>query len=123
MCGRYTSTSTPTELATFFAVDEVKTEELPLRYNVAPSQPVYAIAERQPHDNGGPSRQLGAFRWGLVPWWAKDPSVGARMINARAETVATRAAYKEALVRRRCLIPADGFYEWQVLKGDGRRRP
>jgi putative SOS response-associated peptidase YedK len=115
MCGRYTSTSTATELATAFGVEEVKTDELPLRYNVAPSQPVYAVAERR-RPRGAPTRQLGAFRWGLVPSWARDPSVGARMINARAETVATRSAYREALVRRRCIIPADGFYEWQVTE-------
>jgi putative SOS response-associated peptidase YedK len=123
MCGRFTSTSTVTELATGFAVDQVRTEELPLRYNAAPTQAVYAVAERRPHEHSGrPSRQLGAFRWGLVPSWAKEPSVGARMINARAETVAAKAAYKEALVRRRCLVPADGFYEWQVREGgDGRR--
>jgi choline dehydrogenase len=110
------------EVASFFAVDDVKTEELPLRYNVAPSQPVYTVAERRAQDGERPQRLLGAYRWGLVPWWAKDPSVGAKMINAMAETVATKAAYKQALVRRRCLIPADGFYEWQVLEGDGRRR-
>jgi putative SOS response-associated peptidase YedK len=118
MCGRYTSTSTTTELATAFGVEEVKTDELPLRYNVAPTQPVYAVAERRV-ERGARIRQLGAFRWGLVPSWAKDPSVGARMINARAETVATRSAYRDALVRRRCIIPADGFYEWQVTE-DGR---
>jgi putative SOS response-associated peptidase YedK len=118
MCGRYTSTSTTTELATAFGVEEVKTDELPLRYNVAPTQPVYAVAERRV-ERGAPIRQLGTFRWGLVPSWAKDPSVGARMINARSETVASRSAYRDALVRRRCIIPADGFYEWQVT-GDGR---
>src|SRR5262245_26962124 len=108
MCGRYTSTSTAAQVARFFAAEEVKTEELPLRYNVAPSQQVYAIAERRPREDGEPlTRQLGAFKWGLVPSWAKDPSIGNRMINARAETLATRNAYKRALARRRCIIPAD----------------
>jgi putative SOS response-associated peptidase YedK len=123
MCGRYTSTSSTTELAAAFAVEEIRTEELPLRYNVAPTQPVYAVAERRPSESEGPPRrQLGAFRWGLVPAWAKNPSVGARMINARAETVATKSAYRDAILRRRCLIPADGFYEWQLREdGHGRR--
>jgi putative SOS response-associated peptidase YedK len=121
MCGRYTSTSTATELATAFDVEEVRTEELPLRYNVAPTQPVYAVAEGRV-EQGRRLRQLGAFRWGLIPSWAKDPSVGSRMINARAETVATRTAYRDALARRRCVIPADGFYEWQVTEDDSGRR-
>jgi putative SOS response-associated peptidase YedK len=116
MCGRYTSTTAASVLADVFGVDEIKTEELPPRFNVAPSQPVYAVAERRPGQEAGTaSRQLGTFQWGLVPGWAKDPSGGARMINARAETVATRPAYRDALVRRRCIIPADAFYEWQKL--------
>jgi len=122
MCGRYTSTSSPAELARVFAVDDVKAPELPLRYNVAPTQDVYAVAERRPREEGESSRrQLGSFRWGLVPSWAKDPSVGNRMINARAEGIATKSAYKRALARRRCIIPADGFYEWQVRGGEGQK--
>jgi putative SOS response-associated peptidase YedK len=123
VCGRYTSTSTAAQVAAFFAAEEVKTDELPLRYNVAPSQQVYAIAERRPKDEGDESRrQLGSFRWGLVPSWAKDPSIGNRMINARAETLSSRNAYKRALARHRCIIPADAFYEWQVREFEGRRR-
>ena len=121
MCGRYTSTSTSEQVAAFFAAEEVKTEELPLRYNVAPSQLVYAIAERRRTDDQ-PQRQLGSFRWGLVPSWAKDPSIGNRMINARAETLSSRNAYKRALVRHRCIIPADAFYEWQVRELEGKRQ-
>ena len=121
MCGRYTSTSTSEQVAAFFAAEEVKTEELPLRYNVAPSQLVYAIAERRRTDDQ-PHRQLGSFRWGLVPSWAKDPSIGNRMINARAETLSTRNAYKRALARHRCIIPADAFYEWQIRELEGRRQ-
>jgi putative SOS response-associated peptidase YedK len=110
-------------VAAFFAAEEVRTEELPLRYNVAPSQQVYAIAERRPREEGvRGTRQLGSFKWGLVPSWAKDPSIGNRMINARAETLATRNAYKRALTRRRCIIPADAFYEWQVQEVDGKKR-
>jgi putative SOS response-associated peptidase YedK len=115
MCGRYTSTSTATELAATFAVEEIRSEQLPIRYNVAPTQPVYAIADGRPPGPGksGP-RQLGTFRWGLVPSWAKSVAVGAGMINARAEGIASKPAYRNALIRRRCLIPADAFYEWQV---------
>jgi len=115
VCGRYTSTSTATELAATFGVEEIRSEQLPIRYNVAPTQPVYAIADGRPAGPGqrGP-RQLGTFRWGLVPSWAKSLAVGAGMINARAEGIATKPAYRNALVRRRCLIPGDAFYEWQV---------
>ncbi|MDP9073920.1 MAG: SOS response-associated peptidase [Actinomycetota bacterium] len=123
MCGRYTSTSSPAELAEVFKVDEVKVEQLPIRYNVAPTQDVYAVAERRPKAEGEPvRRQLGSFRWGLVPYWAKDPSVGSRMINARAESIETKNAYKRPLTRRRCIIPADAFYEWQVQAGGGAKR-
>jgi putative SOS response-associated peptidase YedK len=123
MCGRYTSTSTPAQLAEVFKVDDVKVEQLPIRYNVAPTQDVYAVAERRPKADGQPRRrQLGSFRWGLVPAWAKDPSVGSRMINARAEGIETKNAYKRALVGRRCIIPADTFYEWQVRGGEGTKQ-
>ncbi|HEY2301663.1 MAG TPA: SOS response-associated peptidase [Acidimicrobiales bacterium] len=115
MCGRYASISTATELAAVFGIDEIRGEQLPIRYNVAPTQPVYAVADGRP---GGPDqeapRQLGSFRWGLVPSWAKDLAVGAGMINARSEGIATKPAFRDALVRRRCLIPADAFYEWQA---------
>src|SRR5260221_9737852 len=107
VCGRYTSTTPAARLAETFGVDEVRVEELPIRFNVAPTQLVYAVAE-----SSGPARRrlLGAFRWGLVPPWARDPSVGRRMINARAEGIQRRGAFKEALARRRCIIPADVFY-------------
>jgi putative SOS response-associated peptidase YedK len=114
MCGRYTSTSRIEDLANVFAVEEVRADPLPARYNVAPTHDVYAIAVRGSRDpERGPHRALGTFRWGLVPTWAKDPSVGSRMINARAEGIATKPAYRQALARRRCIIPADAFYEWQ----------
>jgi len=122
VCGRYTSTSAPADLARIFEVDDVKAEQLPLRYNVAPTQEVYAVAVRRSQEEGkGPRRQLGAFRWGLVPWWAKNAAVGAKMINARAEGIETKRAYQQALVRHRCLIPADAFYEWQP-RGDKRAK-
>ncbi len=114
MCGRYTSSSALSDLADVFEVDEVRTDPLPARYNVAPTLDVYAVAIRGRTDPvKGPRRALGTFRWGLVPSWAKDASVGSRMINARAEGVDRKPAYRAALERRRCLIPADAFYEWQ----------
>lgn len=122
MCGRYTSTSTVADLASVFEVDEVRTEEMEPRYNVAPTLPVYAVALTKAKEEGkGPHRALGTFRWGLVPSWAKDLSVGNRMINARAEGIAEKPAFKRAFARRRCLIPADAFYEWERRTGrDGR---
>ena len=115
MCGRYTSTSTIKDLAEIFEVDDVRTEELPPRYNVAPTLPVYAVALRSAKagDEGGPRRALGTFRWGLVPSWAKDPAIGNRLINARAEGITAKPAFRAAVARRRCIIPADAFYEWQ----------
>ena len=92
----------------WFEVDDRRTDELPASYNVAPTMPVYAVAEHAGR------RHLVSFRWGLVPSWADDGKVGSRMINARVETVADKPAYRTALQRRRCLIPADGFYEWRV---------
>lgn len=121
MCGRYTSTTSVAELASVFEVDEVRADELPPRWNVAPTVPVYAVALTRGDGEKGPHRALGTFRWGLVPSWAKDPAVGNRMINARAEGISSKPAYRAAVARRRCLIPADAFYEWQRRTGsDGR---
>ena len=126
VCGRYTSTSTVADLASVFEVDEVRAEPMDARWNVAPTQPVYAVALTKGNGSKGdgekgPHRALGTFRWGLIPSWAKDPAVGNRMINARAEGIASKPAYRAAIDRRRCLIPADAFYEWQRRTGaDGR---
>lgn len=109
MCGRFVSSSTPDELAAYFGVDQVAEAVLEPNYNVAPTQDVYAVVE----DDG--ARNLDAFFWGLVPSWAKDAKIGSRMINARAETLASKNAYKSSFTKRRCIIPADGFYEWQAL--------
>ena len=93
-------------------------EPLPPDYNVAPTKPVYAVLTRQPRGEGatqdGAARELRVVRWGLVPSWAKDISIGSRMINARAETVSEKPAFRAAFARRRCLLPADGYYEWQA---------
>jgi putative SOS response-associated peptidase YedK len=111
MCGRFTSTSSIERLVETFAVDEVRVEALPLRYNVAPTQLIYAVAERH-REGSEPLRLLGSYRWGLVPSWATDVSVGVKMINARAESLTSKPAFRAALGRRRCLIPADSWYEW-----------
>jgi putative SOS response-associated peptidase YedK len=117
MCGRYASTRSAADLSALFeAVDE--TTGLASRYNLAPTDPVPVVWQRSPEP--GP-RRLAVARWGLLPHWAKDPRVGARMINARAETVATSPAYASAFAGRRALVPADGWYEWQKLPGGGKQ--
>ncbi|HMQ31497.1 MAG TPA: SOS response-associated peptidase [Chloroflexaceae bacterium] len=109
MCGRFTLAVPAEQVAAQFQLPA--TPELAPRYNIAPTQQVAAVRAAEV------GRELSMFRWGLVPSWAKDPSVGARMINARAETAAEKPAFRTALRQRRCLIPADGFYEWQAREG------
>ena len=116
MCGRMTMRTNPSELARIFDAevrDQDLLDELGSRYNVAPTQPIPVVVQR---DDG---RAIELHRWGLVPSWATTPAAGARMINARAETVATSPAFRASFGRRRCVIPADGFYEW---RREGRRR-
>lgn len=111
MCGRFIATSPVSALAERFLVDEVKVDHEPdARFNVAPTLDVVAVAESRSSDG---ARRLGTFRWGLVPSWAKDPSIGSKLINARAESVAEKPAFRKALSRRRCIVPADAFYEWR----------
>lgn len=107
MCGRFVQSESARHYAEYFRVDVVKADDLVPSYNVAPTDRVYAIAEY--HDE----RMLGTFGWGLLPWWAKDRKLAARNINARMETAAERPAFRDSFRERRCLIPADGFYEWQ----------
>ncbi len=116
MCGRFVSTSPPDQIARYFSA-EAPEAALEPSYNVAPTNDVYAVL-----DDGG-VRRVEPLHWGLVPMWAKDPSVGNRMINARAESLATKNAYKHAFRKRRCLIPADGFYEWAAVPGQKRKQP
>ncbi len=116
MCGRFVAASDPDGLVRFFMVDERKADKLPPSWNVAPTDPVYAIAAHEDR------RVLVTFRWGLVPFWAPDRKAASRHINARAETVAEKPTFAESFRRRRCLIPADGFYEWQ-RHPDGSRTP
>ena len=138
MCGRYASARKRIELLEEFAVERDRVAE-PLEpdYNVAPTKPVYAVLTRRPRASeeagdrakagdsakagdgeaggarpDGVARELRVVRWGLVPFWAKDRSIGSRMINARAETVSEKPAFRSAFARRRCLLPADGYYEW-----------
>lgn len=106
MCGRFTLRTPARDVARAFGLDLL--DDWPPRYNVAPTQSVAAV--RQP---AGEQRQLVFLHWGLVPSWADDPTIGNRMINARAETLATKPAFRKAFRQRRCLIPSDGFYEWQ----------
>ncbi len=104
MCGRYVLTANPQVIQQAFDLDVVP-DQMQARYNIAPSQPVAVIANDDP-------KALTFFRWGLIPSWAKDPSIGNRMINARSETLAEKPSFRAAYKRRRCLIPANGFYEW-----------
>jgi putative SOS response-associated peptidase YedK len=117
MCGRYVSVSSPTILAERFKVAEVRIKESEQNFNVTPRTEVPVVAESQGE------RVLDLVRWGLVPSWAKDLKIGDRQINARAEKVATSNAYKRAFAKRRCIIPADGFYEWQVVGGKKQKQP
>ncbi len=114
MCGRFVGFRSLDELKSFFPIDKAACEVVS-NYNVAPSQEILAIA-RYDDENW-----LVKFHWGLVPFWAKDPSIGNRMINARSETVAEKPSFRNAFKKRRCLILADGFYEWKGEKG--RKQP
>jgi putative SOS response-associated peptidase YedK len=115
MCGRYASSRRPEDLIEEFEVVESRVPApLAADYNVAPTKEVYAVVERPPTRDSPepPERQLRVLTWGLVPSWAKDPAIGNRMINARMETVAEKPAFKRAFAVRRCLLPADGYFEW-----------
>ena len=116
MCGRYVAATPPDQLAELFGVTDIRAGDLGPHWNVAPTMDVYAVAE-----GADGERRLGAFRWGLVPWFSKGPAGAAKMINARAETVAEKPSFRRALERRRCILPADGFYEW--LRTGKEKRP
>jgi putative SOS response-associated peptidase YedK len=116
MCGRYTQLSSWSELAELYRITSAATPlNLAARYNVAPTDQVPIVRLAKDSDQ----RELVTVRWGLVPFWAKDPAIGSKMINARAETVSDKPAFRRAFRERRCLIVADGFYEWQA---EGRRK-
>lgn len=131
MCGRYASSRSPEDIVEEFEVLDPRLEQsIAPSWNVAPTDEVYAVMERVPRTEadpdrtGDPVRQLRTLRWGLVPSWAKDDKGGARLINARIETAAEKPAFRKAFAARRCILPADGYYEWYVLAGqEGRSRP
>jgi putative SOS response-associated peptidase YedK len=112
MCGRFTLATDSSELQAEWGLDDdMPSEDLP-RYNIAPSQPVMTVRDVQ-------HRAVEMLRWGLIPSWAKDPAIGNQLINARAETITEKPSFKQAFARRRCLIFADGFYEWKKFSGRG----
>ncbi|MCC6456519.1 MAG: SOS response-associated peptidase [Caldilineaceae bacterium] len=106
MCGRFTLHTSPEQIAAQFDVEQPRLAD---RYNIAPTQPVGIVRL----DREATGREWALVHWGLIPSWAKEPSIGARMINARGETVAEKPSFRAAMRRRRCLLPADGFYEWK----------
>lgn len=115
MCGRYASSRRPEDLVEEFEIEQPEVKEtLAADYNVAPTKEVYAVLTRPPSKDKGrpPQRQLRVLTWGLIPSWAKDPAIGNRLINARVETAAEKPSFRKAFATRRCLLPADGFYEW-----------
>ena len=112
MCGRFVSAGSPDRVAAYFDAvlpTEVVAESLGENYNVAPTQDIYAVV-----GTGDGAARLDAFHWGLVPSWAKDRKIGSRMINARAETLAEKPAFKSLFRTKRCIVPMDGFYEWKA---------
>lgn len=136
MCGRFVSASSPGDIAAYFGADppgtgsetlsETQSETLTgetaraqsePNYNVAPTDYVPVVVERDDH------RQVQLMRWGLIPFWAKDASIGSRMINARVETVADKPAFRNAIQKHRCIVPADAFYEWTAVTDPGAKKP
>ena len=115
MCGRFTLTVDTAQLQEAFPGVDMGQGVQP-RFNIAPTQPVAVIANNHPD-------RLEHFVWGLIPSWAKDPEIGSRMINARADTIAEKPSFRNAFKRRRCLIPATGFYEWRVIPGQKSKQP
>ena len=113
MCGRYALTSPPAVLAERFHL--LWTPEVEPHYNIAPGQTIPVVRET------GQGRELALLRWGLIPFWAKEASIGMKLVNARGETLADKPAFRNAYRQRRCLIPADAFYEWKAIAG--RKQP
>jgi putative SOS response-associated peptidase YedK len=127
MCGRFVSARKRAELLEEFGVERDRVAASPdpepgPDYNVAPTKRVYAVLDKGAEDDQPRARELRVMRWGLVPFWAKDPSGGGRLINARAETVAVKPAFRRAFAKHRCILPADGYYEWQPVVEGGKQR-
>lgn len=112
MCGRFVGYSTAEQIQSHFQVDQMLSDHIQASYNIAPQQELAVVTQE------GSERILSLMHWGLVPFWAKDPSIGNRMINARSETLAEKPAFKSAFRNRRCLIVNDGFFEWKGPKRD-----
>ena len=110
MCGRFVSSSKPDKIAEYFDAS-FAAEPLPVNFNVAPTNDVYGVVAAS--DSGGEQREVQAFHWGLVPTWAKDTKIASKLINARAETIAEKPAFRSAFAKHRMIIPMDGFYEWK----------
>ncbi|MBN8581787.1 MAG: SOS response-associated peptidase [Anaerolineae bacterium] len=115
MCGRFTLTADPAEIIDVFGDFTFPTQFSP-RYNIAPTQPVLAIPNN-------PDRKADFFIWGLIPSWAKDPSIGNKLINARGETIAEKPSFRGGFKYKRCIIPTDGFYEWKASPGEKTKTP
>ncbi|MET8702938.1 SOS response-associated peptidase [Kitasatospora sp. NPDC004723] len=123
MCGRFVSTTTPSDLADLLRASVwPAAEALAPSWNVAPTDRVPSVLERVDRETGEITRQVRSLRWGLVPSWSKDPGSGARMINARVETAHEKPAFRKAFKERRCVVPADGYFEWRpVPAAEGRK--
>jgi putative SOS response-associated peptidase YedK len=124
MCGRFALFTPPVRLARYFqaTLGDGVDPERPPSWNVAPTDPVLAVRARRRDDDAAVQRTLMSLRWGLIPPWAKDPSAGSRLFNARGESVANRPSFRAAFTSRRVIIPADGFYEWHK-RNSGAKQP
>ncbi len=134
MCGRFALFTPPARMARYFGASLAEGTDPEHRpsWNVAPTDEVLGVRDRPPRREDGPGKEgaatgeperlLMSFRWGLIPWWSKDTTSGSRLFNARAETVATKASFREAFRERRIIVPADGFYEWRK-PATGARQP
>jgi len=120
MCGRYNLGSSSDALQDLFGLERIPAQmaDMAPRYNIAPGQPILAVRQR-----ADGSRPADMLRWGLIPSWARDAVIGYKLINARSETVADKPAFRSAFLRRRCLVPADGFFEWAALPTAGGAKP
>jgi len=118
MCGRYVSASSPGEIASYFGATTVAETLTEANYNVAPTSSVPVVTQRPEQE-----RTLDLMRWGLIPFWAKSASIGAKMINARVETVTEKSAFRNAIKKHRCIIPADAFYEWTAVVDPTAKKP
>ncbi|WP_030392893.1 SOS response-associated peptidase [Kitasatospora purpeofusca] len=123
MCGRFAASNRPEDIVELFGVQQWDpAETLDPSWNVAPTQSALVVLERLPKGAARPVRQLRALRWGLVPQWAKSPESAVKMINARSDTVHEKPSYRQAFASRRCILPVDGYYEWQTVPAE-RGRP